>query len=95
MNKNISFVVIATLATALALTPIGSAYAANVAYVEDGRKQLSPKSFGEKNKHVVCGDQPCFDKVNKITKDNKSAKEKWADMQKSKALAKYAKPIRN
>ncbi|KAF6241952.1 hypothetical protein C6988_10795, partial [Nitrosopumilus sp. b1] len=50
MNLNLSFAVIALLITAVAVAPIGSAYAANKATVEEGRKQLSPKTFGEKTK---------------------------------------------
>ena len=50
MKKNISFAVIAVLATALVLPHVGSADAATV---EDGRKQLSPKSFGAKNTMTV------------------------------------------
>ena len=50
MNLNLSFAVIAVLITAIAVAPIGSAYAANKATVEEGRKQLSPKTFGDKTK---------------------------------------------
>ena len=50
MNKNFSFAVIAVLATALVLPHVGNADAATV---EDGRKQLSPKSFGAKNALTV------------------------------------------
>lgn len=47
----------AILATALILPAINSAAAETV---EDGRKQLSPKAFGEKTKLYKCNEGRCF-----------------------------------
>ena len=68
MKTILSFAVVAVLVTALALAPVGNAEAANKATVEDGRKQLSPKTFGDKTKtSTVNGDA---DKTHKGNHDS-------------------------
>lgn len=58
MKKLTITAISAILVTALILPAINSAHAATV---EDGRLQLSPKSFGPKTSLYMCNVANCFD----------------------------------